>query len=59
MSLLTNCPDSQVVRAARLKARAACTIPGGGIYFHFEFCAYFLLLGEAYTNEIKHDIYPE
>ena len=37
------------------------SIPGRGIYFHLEFplktlCSH---LGEAYTNEIKHNIHPE
>ena len=45
------------------------SIPGSSIYFHFEFFANFTLLmqlhvahaqlGEAYINEIKHDIHPD
>ena len=43
------------------KQGGAGSIPGGGIYFHLEFplisrCSQ---LGEAYTNEIKHNIHPE
>ena len=41
------------------KQWAPDSIPGGGIYFHFEFFAYFPMLGEAYINENKHDIHPE
>ena len=54
-------PDSQEVRAASWKARGAGSIPGGGIYFHSEFSLIFRCsqLGEAYTNEIKHNIHPE
>ena len=39
-----------------LKQGVAGSIPGWGTHFLFEFFAYF---GEAYTNETKHDIYPE
>ena len=42
------------------KQEVAGSIPDGGIYFHFEFFAYFPLLTarEVYTNEIKHNIHP-
>ena len=58
---VVNYPDSQEVGAARWKARGAGSIPGGGIYFHLEFLLIFRCsqLGEAYTNEIKHNIHPE
>ena len=37
--------------------RVAGSIPGGYIYFHFEFYAYFpsFQVNGALTNEIKHD----
>ena len=40
--------------------RVACSIPGGDIYFHFEFFACFpsLQVGETLANEIKHDHSP-
>ena len=43
------------------KQGVACSIPGGGIHFHFEFFAYGTCshLGEDHTNEIKRDNYPE
>ena len=44
------------------KQWVAGSIPGGGIYFHFEIFAYFSScpqLGEAYSNEMKHNIIPE
>ena len=43
------------------KQGGAGSIPGGGIYFHSEFSLIFRYsqLGEAYKNEIKHNIHPE
>ena len=38
--------------------RVTGSIPGGGIYFHFElFASYCSQFGEAYTNEIKHETF--
>ena len=43
------------------KKEGAGSIPGGGIYFNSEFSliSRSSQLGEAYTNEIKHNIHPE
>ena len=49
-----------ILIAKRLEQHAG-SIPGGDIYFHLEFSLIYRCsqLGEAYTNEIKHNIHPE
>ena len=52
-----------MVKRSRCPARnqrVAGSIPGGDIYFHFEFFASFpsLQVGGALANEIKHDHSP-
>ena len=43
------------------KQGVAGSIPGGGIYYHFEFFAYIPVITARRRpyNEIKHDIHPE
>ena len=44
------------------KQVVARSIPGGGTHFHFEYFSLnsrFSQFGDAYTNEIKHEIHPE
>ena len=47
-------------RCPSRKRRVAGSIPGGYIYFHFEFFAYFpsFQVGGALANEIKHEHSP-
>ena len=54
-------PISKSLEQHAGKQGGAGSIPGGGIYFHFEFSLIFRCsqLVEAYTNKIKHNIHPE
>ena len=46
-------PIAELLEGHTGKKGVAGLIPGGGIYYHFEY------FGEGHTNEIKHDIHPQ